>query len=376
MVRSVSSQKPLVNSDRSNQSSMHQRSLILFHSAIKSDRTKHQYDYHLKQFKEYFIIKSYDDLAQITPKKIQIMIEDFMLHTKDSGYGYGTMNGILCSLKLFLSMNDVVINWVKLKKMLPEKRKATGQVPYTTKQVQVLLKYSKNPKFRALIHIMCASGVRVGAFQELKLKHIQDMSNGCKSVLVYADTIHEYQTFIHQEAVEALDEYLDWRKRKGEIITPDSWLIPTYSDSNKPSSTETITTTMSRYVKNSLGREQSIHGRFQIMTCHGFRKRFGTICKNNNSVNISNAEKLMGHSTTVPLDNHYHKPLLEKLFDEYQKHIPQLMIDDSYRLQEQLKKKDEKISELNKKDNEIDMLKQTILEIKNNMFEIQNKIKS
>jgi uncharacterized protein YqhQ len=74
MVRSVSSQKPLVNSDRSNQSSMHQRSLILFHSAIKSDRTKHQYDYHLKQFKEYFIIKSYDDLAQITPKKIQIQV--------------------------------------------------------------------------------------------------------------------------------------------------------------------------------------------------------------------------------------------------------------------------------------------------------------
>jgi hypothetical protein len=133
---------------------------------------------------------------------------------------------------------------------------------------------------------------------------------------------------------------------------------------------------MSRYVKNSLGREQSIHGRFQIMTCHGFRKRFGTICKNNNSVNISNAEKLMGHSTTVPLDNHYHKPLLETLFDEYQKHIPQLLIDDSYRLEEQLKEKDEKISELNKKDNEIDLLKQTILEIKLNMFDLQNKIKS
>ena len=372
----VLSERPLVKTQNSQQNTMQQRSLILFHSAIKSDRTKHQYDYHLKQFKEYFMIKSYDDLAQMPDKKIQIMIEDFMLHTKDSGYGYDTMNGILCSLKLFLSMNDVLVNWVKLKKMLPEKRKATGQVPYTTKQVQVLLKYSKNPKFRALIHIMCASGVRVGVFQELKLKHIQNMSNGCKSVLAYADTIHEYHTFIHQEAVEALDEYLDWRKRKGEIITPDSWLIPTYSDSNKPSSTETITTTMSRYVKNSLGREQAVNGRFQIMTCHGFRKRFGTICKNNNSVNISNAEKLMGHSTTVPLDNHYHKPLLETLFDEYQKHIPQLIIDDKYRLQEQLKKKDEKINELNQKDNEIDLLKQTILEIKLNMFDLQNKIKS
>jgi len=379
MVRSVSSQKPLVKRNSSTKDSMHQRSLVLFHSAIKSDKTKRQYDYHLKQFKEYFMIKSYDDLAQMQDKKIQIMLEDFMLHSKDEGKAFGTMNSILNSLKLFLSMNDVAINWIKLKKMMPEKRKATGQVPYTTKQVQVLLKYAKNPKFRALIHMMSASGIRVGAFTEMKVKDVTTNDfemHGCKSVLVYADTIHEYHTFIHQEAVESLDEYLDYRRRKGEIITPDSWLIPTYSNSNKPSTTETITTTMARYVKNSIGREQSVNGRFETMTCHGFRKRFGTICKNNNSVNISNAEKLLGHSTTIPLDNHYHKPLLQTLFDEYQKHIPQLMIDDKYRLQEQLKVKNEKINELNKKDNEIDLLKQTILEIKYNMLEIQNQIKS
>ena len=202
-----------------------------------------------------------------------------MLHSKDVGKAFGTMNSTLNSLKLFLSMNDILINWTKLKKMLPEKRKATGQVPYTTKQVQVLLKYSKNPKFRALIHIMSASGIRVGAFIEMKVKDVTTTDfemHGCKSVLVYADTVHEYQTFIHQEAVEALDDYLEYRKRKGEIITPESWLIPTYSDSNKPSSTETLTTTMARYVKNSLGRKPAIHGRFETMTCHGFRKRFST----------------------------------------------------------------------------------------------------
>ena len=379
MVRSVSFQKPLVNSNRSTQSSMNQRSLVLFHSAIKSDKTKRQYDYHLKKFKEYFIIKSFDDLKQIQDKKIQIMIEDYMLHSKNEDKAFGTMNSTLNALKLFFSMNDVLINWTKLKKMLPEKKKATGQVPYTTEQVQVLLKYSKNQKFRALIHFLSASGVRIGSFAEMKVKHVMTTGfemNGSKSVLVYADTVHEYHTFIHQEAVEALDEYLDSRARNGEIITPDSWIFPSYSYNMKPSSTETLTTTMARYVRNAIGREQSVNGRFEIMTCHGFRKRFDTICKNNNSVNISNAEKLMGHSTTIPLDNHYHKPLLETLFDEYQKHIPQLMIDDKYRLQEQLKEKDEKINELNQKDNEIDMLKNTILEIKNNMLELQNKIKS
>jgi integrase/recombinase XerD len=112
------------------------------------------------------------------------------------------------------------------------------------------------------------------------------------------------------------------------------------------------------------------------MACHGFRKRFDTILKSNYNVNINLAEKIMGHSTTIPLDNVYFKPAIEQLFDEYQKAIPELIIDDKFRLQEQLKEKDEKINELNDKDNEIDFLKQTILEIKNNMLELQNKIKS
>ena len=83
----------------------------------------------------------------------------------------------------------------------------------------------------------------------------------------------------------------------------------------------------------------------------------------------------MGHSITIPLDNVYFKPAIEKMFDEYQKAIPELMIDDKYRFQLQLKEKDEKINALSEKDNEIDSLKNTILEIKNNMLELQNRIK-
>jgi len=84
---------------------------------------------------------------------------------------------------------------------------------------------------------------------------------------------------------------------------------------------------------------------------------------------------MIDHSTTLPLDNVYFKPEIEQLFEEYQKVIPELMIEDKFRLLKQIEKKDEKIDELSQKDNEIDMLKNTILEIKNNMLEIQNKFK-
>ena len=83
----------------------------------------------------------------------------------------------------------------------------------------------------------------------------------------------------------------------------------------------------------------------------------------------------MGHSTTIPLDNVYFKPAIEQLFDEYQKVISELMIEDKFRLLKQIEKKDEKINELNQKDNEIDMLKHTILEIQNNLLEMRNTIK-
>ena len=202
------------------------------------------------------------------------------------------------------------------------------------------------------------------------------MSNGCKSVKVYADSIQEYFTFIHQEAIESLNEYLESRKRKGEIITNDSWIFCSPYDNSNPLPTRTITSAMGRYVKKSLGREKAKAGRYEIMSSHGMRKRFDTVLKSNRMVNISLAEKLMGHSKTIPLDNSYFKPVIEQLFDEYQKAIPQLIIDDKYRLEEKLKQKDNQINELESKDQEIDMLKMTILEIKNNMLELQNKIKS
>ncbi len=355
---------------------MQQRSLILFNSAIKSENTRFTYLVHLDEFKDFFIIKSYDKLLEIEPKKLQEMLEDYVMYQNKQGLSLSYINGKLCALKLFFAMNDVVaLNWIKLSKMKPEKKKLTGDKPYQTEDIQIMLKGITNLKFRCIIHFMTASGMRIGAFEELKLKHIQDMSNGCKSILVYEDDKSEYTTFIHHEAVEALDEYLAFRTKSGENITPESWLIPSKKDYNKPALTVSVRTQMSRYAHQDETKSKK-RGRYDVMSCHGFRKRFDTILKSNQNVNINLAEKMMGHSTTIPLDNVYFKPAIEQLFDEYQKAIPELIIDEKFRLQEQLKEKDEKINELNQKDNEIDMLKNTILEIKNNMLELQNKIKS
>ena len=372
----VLSKRPIVKNSKSAKNSMQQRSLVLFRSGIKTQRTRESYIGYLNEFRDFFIIKSYDKLIEIEPKKLQEMLENFIISQTKQGLSLSYINGKISALKLFFAMNDIVaLNWIKLSKMKPEKKKLTGDMPYKTEDIQQILRVvGSNLKFRCLVHVISASGMRIGSFEELKLKHIQDMPNGCKSILVYEDDKAEYTTFIHQEAVEALDEYLEYRTKSGEVLTPESWVFPSKSDCNKPALTVSMRTQMARYAHHNDIKSKK-RGRYEIQACHGFRKRFDTILKSNHNVNINLAEKMMGHSTTIPLDNVYFKPAIEQLFDEYQKAIPELMIEDKFRLEQQLKKKDEQINELNQKDNEIDMLKNTILEIKNNMLELQNRIK-
>jgi len=72
----------------------------------------------------------------------------------------------------------------------------------------------------------------------------------------------------------------------------------------------------------------------------------------------------MGHSKTIPLDNSYFKPVIEQLFDEYQKSIPELIIDEKYRLELEIKNKNGKIHQLESdKDRRIDGLEIMIHEL-------------
>jgi integrase/recombinase XerD len=127
-------------------------------------------------------------------------------------------------------------------------------------------------------------------------------------------------------------------------------------------------------VKKSLGREKSKSGRYSIMSCHGFRKRFNTVLKSNREINLSLAERLMGHSQKIPLDNSYFKPMLEQLFIEYQKAIPELIIDEKYKLESTIQKQQDEIDLLHEKERQVAQLQKTILQIQNNMLELQKRV--
>jgi hypothetical protein len=76
---------------------------------------------------------------------------------------------------------------------------------------------------------MASSGIRVGAWDNLKWNHILPIIRGDGKLLaakikVYADD-DEYTTFITPEAYISLDSWMKYRSACGEQITKDSWVM-------------------------------------------------------------------------------------------------------------------------------------------------------
>lgn len=80
---------------------------------------------------------------------------------------------------------------------------------------------------------------------------------------------------------------------------------------------------MYRIVSKSVIRHKQDY-RYDVQVDHGFRKRFNTILKLDNSVNHNIAEKLMGHKSD--LDGTYLIPTLDELFSEFKKIICKLEV--------------------------------------------------
>ena len=208
-----------------------------------------------------------------------------------------TVPTYLVPVRTFLDVNDIDLNWRKIKRFYPGKIKRSGASAYQTKDVKLMLEVTPQIRNKALIHFLSSSGVRVGSINELKIKHLRDMPHGCTMVLIYEDSTEEYHTFLTSEATKSLNLYLDERKKQGEILDEDSPIFreryQIASAKSKALSTEAIQAVLARTMKNASLRGQKKNGRYSEQLVHGFRKRFNTILKLNNDVNDNAIEKKM-----------------------------------------------------------------------------------
>jgi len=244
-------------------------------------------------------------------------------------------------IKLFLDMNDILLNWIKIKKYFPAKRPVANQLPYTDDDARELLAATTSVRNKAFIHFLAATGCRVGAIPALTIDDVKQIDDGA-IVTIYKDTTEEYRTCLTPEAFYHLKKYLSQRINTG--VNSPLFTTKNNVDSLSLDAAGDVIRHIRKQAKLivDFGRKSS-KGKSQN---HAFRKRF-TLCLANADIQSKFIEYMMGHYEKQ--DRYYFKPSDEDLWFQYKKAIKILTLDKSEAMKHELEQKRVIIDDYEKK---------------------------
>ena len=115
-----------------------------FRQACKSKATLKSYTECVNRFMRHCGYTSYDELVKTNPTKIRAHFSNFFSYMRDR-FDLGEIRSAyfrphISGLELFLVQNDVEIDLRKFKKRIPDKEQITGDQPYTTEEIQDMIK--------------------------------------------------------------------------------------------------------------------------------------------------------------------------------------------------------------------------------------------
>jgi hypothetical protein len=273
----------------------------------------------------------------------------------------GTLRNYIKAVKLFCRMNRINIFWDIISRSLPKvKQYANDRIP-TVEEIKKLIEYPDS-RIKPIVLLSVSTGIRVGAWEYMKWKHIIPIKNENGAILaaklvVYPNEPEEYFTFMTPEAYNAVKEWMDFRASFGEEITGESWILRNTWQKVKPRYSHRIG--LAKYpkqfkstgIKTLVGRALQIQGirpklnlrngekNHDWKTLHGFRKFFKT--QTERVMKSLNVEILMGHD--IGLADSYYKPSEQELLEDYLKSVDLLTIhNDKSKLEKQVKELREK----------------------------------
>ena len=267
----------------------------------------------------------------------------------DGKISEGTLRNYLKPIKLFLEMNDISVSWKKITRGLPSPNQAADDRCPTLEEIQKLLLNFPDRRLKVIVLIMISSGIRVGAWNWLKWKHVAPIYDNTNENLlaaklhVYAGEREEYFTFMTPEAYNALKDYMDFRELHGENINDESWLIrDTWQKFDKrhghriglavdPKKLHSEGIRKLIYdawkVQGVIRKTERESGNHDFKSSHGFRKYFQTHTMQ--VMHSSNVEMLMGHSASMGLKKNYYRPTEKMLLDDYLKAVDLLTLNNT-----------------------------------------------
>jgi uncharacterized membrane protein len=120
--------------------------------SIKSKATKTAYLKALKQFMQYRKVTTVEELLRGEPRLIQSFVIEWIIDLKERrNLSYSSVSLYSGALRHFYDMNDVTLNWKKIKNFLGEHVKTVKDRPYTRSEIRHLLDYCSDQRL-ALSH--------------------------------------------------------------------------------------------------------------------------------------------------------------------------------------------------------------------------------
>lgn len=197
-----------------------QRSLLIFENSVNSPASRKTYLYYIDKFISNFDLKDYDDLANTPQDKLQIIMEDYVMYLKKK-ISPNTISVPVSAMKAFLDCNDVELRWGKINRLKPARIRKTGKEAWLTSEITKMISFTNDIRTKTIIDFLSASGVRIGALDGLRMKHVKQIED-YKCITVYEGLIEEYVTFLTPEASCMFDEYIQKRESGGEKLTGES----------------------------------------------------------------------------------------------------------------------------------------------------------
>lgn len=219
------------------------------------------------------------------------------------------------AVKLFCEANHVGRNvvWKLVSKTMPRAFHAADDRAPTLEEIQRLMEFPDR-RIKPLVLILVSSGIRIGAFEILKWKHIIPRYNKdtneivSAKITVYPGDREQYYSFLTPEAYNSTKEWMDYRSACSEdisgesIVMRDIWQKDDEEGISKlrPLNTFAITRLLNRAWQSQKIRPKLEKGfkRHEFKTAHCFRKYFKTQMEQARVPSIK-VELLPGHSLGV-----------------------------------------------------------------------------
>jgi integrase len=269
----------------------------------------------------------------------------------------GTIKNRKVVVKNLLEILKIPFDWKLVSRGLPKPERYSNDRAPTLDEIRKIVEYNDR-RIKPIVLTMSSSGIRLGAWEYLKWKHIVPIEREgkviCALIEVYAGTDSQYPTLVTKEAFDSLKGWMGFREASGEKINEESWVMRHYWDTKKGFTHGVISNPVKLSKDGIKGlidsalrrqglRKNLIDGkkRHEFKLNHSFRKWRETQLilagLKQQDINI-----LMGHANSGMVDYYYRpwmsgdKKIDEYLVNEFLKASDNLSIQQEYRVADRI----------------------------------------